>query len=306
MTELNQPGWQIPPSIKRLILPVAWVCTTLILITLGILLNNNSSVITSQQFDDICLQGTETTPYCRLAVNLAGERAITQSSRSLFPMTEETEASATFGCERYANLKAELPQESINPEQTRVIASSGARISPQVYVAVAEQTKYQQSSTIKVGCVYTTGQRSPKLLGVDTIPTNWPATYYQPAAAVTFGFLTQPINLGLSVIAAALGIAIACRFNLGIKINRAQTFYLGALVLGLTQIFAAQVSFLGIVTSFILPAVAILMLSILIRDFQLNWRYSYALVIVGITAIITIQLLLHSLCLGLINSLLIA
>lgn len=307
--ELTEPGFLLPPIFKKLILPAAWILATVILLLLGIMSNNSTSFITSEQIPSLCSNTLGSANYCRLAVNLAGEKTIAQSPPSLFPLTEVTETVATYGCERYANLKARIKSD-IAPEQTPVISSYGEKIFPHIYVITAEQKNVQQLGNTKVGCVYTTGQgqRSPKLLAADIIPANWPTEYYQKQARLqtnlSFGILTKPINLGLYTTFAALGIAIASWLNLGIEINRAQTIYLVALILGLVQVIASSTRFFGIVGAVTLPIVAIFMVNLLIKDFQLNWNRGYSLIATSVFIIIAIQFLSYGICLGLINGLL--
>ena len=180
---------------------------------------------------------------------------------------------------------------------------------PPIYVVEAKQKNAQQSGDVRVGCVYTAGQgeRSPKLLAADIIPQNWPTEHYQTQAKsksnLSFGIYTNPINLGLYTIFTAIGIAIVSQFNLGIKVNHSQTIYLVALILGIVQLIAGELPVLSLVASLALPILAILAISLLIKDFQINWSYGYSLVAAGILSIIAIQFLLYGLCLGLINSL---
>ena len=307
--ELTKPGFPLPPIFKRLILPAAWILATVILLLLGIISNNSTTFTASQQIPSLCSNSLGSANYCRLAVNLAGEKTIAQSPQSLFPLTEVTETIATYGCERYANLKARIKSD-IAPEQTPVISSYGEKIFPHIYVITAEQKNAQQLGNTKVGCVYTTGQgqRSPKLLAADIIPANWPTEYYQKQAKketnLSFGILTKPINLGLYTTFAALGIAIASWLNWGIEINRAQTIYLVALILGMVQIIASSISFFGIVGAVTLPILAIFIANLLIKDFQINWNRGYSLIATSVFMIIAIQVLSYGICLGLINGLL--
>lgn len=302
-TWLNKPKFQLPPMVNKVMLPGAWILATVILLMLGIITNNSHTVIASSQIPGICSNNVSAN-YCRLAVNLVGEKRITQAPKSLFPLTEVTETVATYGCQRYANLKAKI-SNNIAPEQTPVISSHGEKIFPHIYVITAKQKNEQQSRNTQVGCVYTTGerQRSPELLGADIIPGDWPTEHYQKQAGLkdnlTFGSLTQPINLGLYTIFAALGIAIASWLNLGIKINHSQTIYLLALILGLVQVVVSSISFFGIIEAVILPVVVLSTASLLIKDFQLKWNRGYPLI--AMLMMITIQFLFYGLCFGLIN-----
>ena len=303
--ELNQSRWQLPTLVKKLILPSAWVVVTVILLILGIISNNSSSTVASAQIPRFCSNSLASSEYCRLAVNLVGEKKISQSSPSLFPLTEVTETVATYGCERYANLKARI-KSNIAPEQTPVRASHGEQIFPHIYVITAEQKNAAAPGNTKVGCVYTTGegQRSPKKLAADVIPVNWPSEHYQKPAGssanLSWGIFSKPISLGLYTIFAALGIAIANWSNLGIKMNRRQTIYLLALVLGIVQVVVASMPFLGMVGAVTFPIVAIFTASLVIKDLQINWKRGYPLI--AMLMIVAIQFLLYGLCLGLINS----
>lgn len=173
----------------------------------------------------------------------------------------------------------------------------------------AQQKRAKQPGNVRVGCVYIVGdqERSPELLTADLIPSNWPTKHYQKPATLksnlAFGIYTNPINLGLYTIFSAIGIAIASRFNLGIKINHIQTIYLVALMIGMAQLIAVNLSWLSLVTSIIFPIVTIMSSSFLIKDFQINWNYDYVLIMAGILTIVAIQFLLYGLCISLINSL---
>jgi hypothetical protein len=307
----NQTQFQLP-SVKQLLLPGIWILVTIIFILLGIINHNSQMVITSAQTPAVCRNTIGSLEYCRLAVDLAGEKAIARRPKSLFPLTEVTEAVATYGCARYANLKADVRQ--IAPEATPVISSHGEKIFPHIYVVQAQQKNAKQSSNIRVrvGCVYTTGnnQRSPKKLAADLIPLNWPIELYQKQTGqsnyLSLGIFTQPINLGLSTIFATLGIAIASRLNLGLKVNQTHTIYLVALILGLVQLATTLLmpaNFFGLLGEILFPSLTIAIASLLIKDFQLNWQRGYGYIAICVLAIVAIQFLLSSFCLELINSL---
>jgi hypothetical protein len=309
--KLDQTKSQLPPIvkqlIKQLILPGIWILATIILILLGIINHNSQIVITSAQIPALCRNTIGSPEYCRLAVDLAGEKAIAQAPKSLFPLTKVTEAVATYGCARYANLKADVRQ--IAPEVTPVISSHGEKIFPHIYVVQAQQKNAKQLGNIRVGCVYTTGnnQRSPRKIATDLIPLNWPIEQYQKQTGqgnyLSLGIFTQPINLGLFTIFAALGTAIASRLNLGLKIQHTHTIYLVALILGVVQLIIALLPSFGLLGAIFMPISTILLASLLLEDFQLNWKRGYPSIAISILAIVAIQFLLSSLCLELINSL---
>ena len=302
--ELEERKFQLPPAVRKLILPSIWVLATVILLTLGIATNNPGNVA-ADRLTPICNDTTASTDYCRLAVNLAGERTIAKSSSSLFPLTEVTETVASYGCQRYTNLKAGY--SAIAPEKTPVLSSYGEKILPQIYVVQVEQKSLKQSENIRVGCVYTAGrgQRSPELLAADLIPLDWPQEpyYKQSLKGISFGGFTNPINLGLYTIFAALGIAIASWLNLGIKIERVQTIYLVALLLGVVQSIAASIAALGLIATIALLVLTIFMANLLIPGFKINWNYGYSMVAASVFLIVAIQFLLYGLCLELIGSL---
>ncbi len=300
--------FSLPQVVKKFVLPVMWTIATVILLVLGIV-SNNSNTVASEQNPALCNNTIGSVDYCRLAVNLAGEKKIARSPRSIFPLTEATETVATYGCERYANFKAGVSTNLVAPEQTPVIFSYGEKVLPHIYVVEAQQKNAQQPGNIKVGCVYTTGQgqRSPELLAADLIPFNWPAQSYQQQAGLNanldWGIYTNPINLGLNTLFAALGIAIASWLNLGLKINHADTIYLAALILGIVQLITASLPAFGLIGAIALPILTILVMSLLIKDFKINWNHSYPLIAASIFTIIAVQFLLYGLCLGLLNSL---
>lgn len=300
--------FQLSTVAQKFILPLAWTMVTVILIILAIYTSNSDNKFASPQISSLCNNTIGSPNYCRLAVNLAGAQKIKQSSSSIFPITEATEKAAIYGCQRYANAKAGI-SGNIEPQQAPVISSHGEQVFGHIYVVEAQQKRAKEPGNVRVGCVYTVGdrERSPELLTADLIPSNWPAKHYQKPATLksnlAFGIYTNPINLGLYTIFSAIGIATASRFNLGIKVNQIQTIYLAALMIGMAQLIAANLSWFSLVTSIIFPILTIMSSSFLIKDFQINWNYGYALVLAGILTIVAIQFLLYGLCISLINSL---
>lgn len=314
--KLEQRKFEFPPKVEKLLLPGIWILGTMILIMVGIINQNSKMVTADPPIPVVCKNTTGSVEYCRLAVNLAGERAIAQEPKNLFPLTEITETVATYGCERYANLKAGMAIAKIDPKTTPVISSQGSKIFPHIYVVTAEQKNVNQLGTTKVGCVYTTGQsqRSPKKLAADLIPLNWQQEQYTAADQqrtekkqnLAFGSLTKPINLGLATIFGAVGIAIAAWLNLGLKINHPHTVYLVALMLGMVQLgntLFMPNNFWGLLGAIVFPILTILTASLFLRDFQLHWQRGYPLIAITISAIVAIQFLFYSLSLGLITSL---
>ena len=206
---------------------------------------------------------------------------------------------------RYTNLKAGY--STIAPEKTPVLSSYGEKILPQIYVVQVKQKSLKQSENIRVGCVYTTGrgQRSPKLLAADLIPLDWPQEpyYKQSLKGISFGGFTNPINLGLYTIFAALGIAIASWLNLAIKIERVETIYLVALLLGVIQLIAASIPALGLIATIALLVLAISIANLLIPGFKIDWNYDYSMIAASVFLIVAIQFLFYGLCLELIGPL---
>ncbi len=301
--DFHQQKFKLSSVIRKFILPFIWTLATLIFLILGIYTTNLPT--TSQAIPSICNSTIGSPNYCRLAVNLAGEKAIKQSSSGIFPLTKITETSANYGCQRYANVKAGIVG-NIDPRQIPVVSSSEAKILPRIYVVEAQQKNVGQSDNVRVGCVYAAGQteRSPKLLAADIIPNNWPREHYQPhpksGSNISFGFYTNIVNLGLYTIFYAIGIAIASKLNLGIKINQIQTIYLVAVILAMVQLFVGKLPVFNLIASTMLPTLAVLSLSMVIKDFKIDRSYGYPLVATGILVIIAVQFLLYGVFLGLV------
>ena len=301
----SKPKFKLPPVVKKLFVPAAWILATVVLLNLGIVSNNSVNVVGDQQILALCNSSLGSPEYCRLAVNLAGAKTIERSPQRSFPLTEVTETIANYGCQRYVNLKAGIPFDKIAPEITPVISSTGEKIFPHIYVVEAQQKNFQRLGNTKVGCVYTIGkgQRSPKKLAADVIPLGLPnQQYQQPKTNLAFGRYTKPINLGLYTIFAALGIAIAAWLNIGIKIKQPSTIYLVALILGIAQLIATSLPFFSLLATIALPILAILTVSLTIKNFQLDWSRGYPLIATSILIVITVQFLFYSLCLELITS----
>ena len=303
--------WEFPPVLLKILrkisIPAVWILATLVAIFLGIDTNHFQNPQTSQQILEICQTSIGSANYCRLGVNLAGANTIQELSTNIFPLSDITESVADYGCQRFANVKAEA-FSNLDPQQNPVISSRGEKIFPHIYVTQAVQQHATKSERVRVACVYATGagERSPKKLASEVIPLNWPAESYQPAtitrANLSFGNFTNLVNLGLYTIFATCGLAIASSFNLGLKItNRPQTIYLVALVLGIVQAIAVGLPMLNLIASIILPMVAILVISKFSRHLQIDWDYGYPLIVSGILIAIAVQLLFYGLSLKLIQ-----
>lgn len=282
-----------------ILLPVGWILATAALLLIAIA--NNNSI--SNSHSALCSNSIGSPEYCRLAVNLAGKNQITPP-QSFLPLTEVSETVASYGCQRYANLKAGTP--NLDPKLTPARSSYGERVFPHLYVVRVEQKNIKEAKHTVVGCVYTSGQDllSPKLLAADVIPHNWPAESYRPKKAhFTFGKLGYPIKLGLSTICAAGGIAIASGLNLGIEIGRESTIYLMALILGIVQLAASFVPALGFFSTTLISISTVIAIGFSLKDFKLHWHRNPIAVAVGIFLIVAIQFLFYGLCRAAIASL---
>ena len=304
--ELTAKKFQLPPLVQQLVIPIIWTLFTVILVCLGVY-TNQSQRNTVEQIPALCQTTIGSPNYCRLGINLAGEKAIAPLlSRNIFPLTKVTETVADYGCQRYANLKAEA-LTNLDPEDNPVLSSHGEKIFPNIYVVQALQKNAKRSGNVRVGCVYTTGagERSPTTLKSDVIPNNWPNEYYQKGETksnLAFGIYTNPINLALYTLFSAIGIAIVSKLNLGIAVTkRPETIYLVALILGIVQLIAVNLPALNIIASITLPVVTILAISQFVKDFKINWNYGYLSVAAGIGAIVAVQFLLYGISLKLIN-----
>lgn len=309
LDDLTENKFQLPPWIEKLLIPFAWTLATVILISLGIYTNHSQIHSTSEQIPTICQTTIGSPDYCRLGVNLAGKNVVRQPSENIFPLTEVTETVAKFGCERYANVKAGA-FNNLDPTQNPVVSSYGEKIFPHIYVVEAVQKNTTTAQNVRVGCVYTTGagERSPTKLASDVIPLNWPTEHYQPKAVsqsnLSFGIYTNLINLGLYTLCSAIGIAIASYFNLGITvINRPQTIYLVALILGIVQLIAIKLPTFNFIASLVFSIVTILIVSQLIKSFKINLQNNFSLASVGILTIVAIQFLLYGIAWQFITSL---
>ena len=292
---ISQPKFQLPSRIKKLLLPAVWIFVTSILLIFGILSNDAPSVA-ERQVANICRNSLGDPQACNLAVALAGKN-IARSPKNFVELTEVTQTYADYGCQRYANLKAGVATDKIDPQVTPVV-SKGIKIFPHIYVVDARQKNVRQPGDTRVGCVYTTGkgEQSPKKLAADVIPLNWSEEgYQQETTDFAWGKFSKPINLGLSTTFAALGIAIASGLNLGIKTARASTVYLVALFLGFTQLLSSVVPVFGLLVLCVAPILAILVANKLIAGFQLDWSRGYSSIAIGIVIIVAVQLSFNTL-----------
>ena len=299
-TELKSDRVTISSFVQKYLLPMVWTAATVVIIFLGI--NTNNSLVGSQNNPSLCKSTIGSQAYCRLGVNLVGEKKIKQLAPSAFPLTASSEAEAMRGCQRYANLKSSIVD--IDPLKNPVISSYGERVFPHIYVAEARQKSIKNDQPIKVGCVYTSGngERSPLLVKADVIPVNSSTAAIETLpekSNISFGIYTNAINLGLYTIFTTIGLAIAAKFNLGIEIKNLQTIYLVALAVAIVQSLVG-VNFLA---GTILPVITMIVLSFVIQDFKFNRNFGYPPIAVGICVIVATQFLLYGLFQILINSL---
>ena len=305
--ELITPKFKLPSGIKKFLVPIVWTFFTVILICLGVY-TSQTEKSSFKQTPSLCQTSIGSPEYCRLAVNLAGEAAIERASENIFPISEVTQSVADYGCQRYANVKAEA-WKNLDPKNNPVLSSSGEKIFPHIYVVEAVQKKAKAGGKVRVGCVYTTGvgERSPSKLANDIIPNDWPTQSYQQGQTrsnLAFGIYTNPINLALYTMFGAVGIAIVSKFDLGIQaIERPKTIYSIALILGIVQLIAVSLPGFNLIASIVLPILAILAIEPVNKSFNINWNYSYALIGAGIGAIVAIQFLLYGISIKLIQSL---
>ena len=306
--DLSENKLGLSPTIHRIIIPLVWTLSTIIFICLGIYTSRGNIPSTSENIPAICSTSIGSPNYCRLGVNLAGERAIAPIAENIFPLSKITEAVADYGCARFANVKAEA-FSNLDPQQNPVIASRGEKIFPHIYVVQALQKNTDRPGIVRVGCVYTTGagERSPKILASEIIPVNWPQEHYQPNSNnasetnLSFGIYTNLINLGLYTLFAAVALAIVAEFKLGLKItNLPQTIYLLALSLGLTQSLAIILPLFNLTASLLFSIITLLICDRLLKNFQLNWHDGNGIVASGILTVLAIQFILYGIAFNLI------
>ena len=307
--DLIEDKFPLPPLVKKILIPVAWTLATVILICLGIYTNRANIRSTSGEIPELCQTTIGSPNYCRLGLNLAGKKAIEESSLKIFPLTEVTETVADFGCQRFANVKAGA-FDNLDPTKNPVISSSGEKIFPHIYVVQAVQKDAAREKNVRVGCVYTTGagERSPVKLASDIIPLTWPSQHYQPEAKsnsnLSFGIYTNLINLGLYTLFSAIALAIASQFKLGIQItNRPQTVYLAALILGIVQLIAVHLPAFNLAASMAFSILAIVIVAQSIKSFRINIQDGFPMVLIGLLTILVIQYLLYGISWQFINSL---
>ena len=108
---------------------------------------------------------------------------------------------------------------------------------------------------------------------------------------------------------AALGIGIVSWLNFGLKIARAYTIYLVALLLGMVQLAISLLPTFGLFGVLVIPIAIIVPTSImaiasfLLKDFQLDWKRGYSSVAITLLAIVAIQFLFSIFCWELISGL---
>lgn len=298
LDERNQQtsGLRIKKNI--LLISIGWIVATLIFVVLGIYSTSSPPGMSS-----ICKQYPGSPSYCRLAVEIVGEKNIKKiltkpQTRSFTPKQEEL---AAYACQRYANVKAGIPLKDDATQDTPPVSSLGNKVLSNIYVVTVKQNNFRQQgkARIRVGCVYESGknEKFPILLASDTIPNNWPEEPYQGSkvnlSVQSFGIFSLLIFFGISTIFAAVGISIAAAFGLGIQVNQLQTIYLAAVILSLMESSVVNLPIYSFVTSVALQSLALGITSIFIKGFKINWTLGYKVIAAGAVAVMGTTLVLR-------------
>lgn len=278
---------------NKIVLPILWTSITALVILLGIY-HANSSVFTSDKIPAICQKAIGSPNYCKLAVDLTGEKTfekIVKTSPSDLAFTPDLEELAISRCERYANVKAGIPIEDADPKQHPVLSSSGERVFPNIFVTEAQQKNQEsgEQNTVRVGCVYSNSTH--EILPVsDIIPHNWPQESYQrtvaKAPAITFGFYHILILLGLNTWLSAMGIVVANMFGLGIRVASPPGIYLTAIALGVVVSLVSYLPIFNLVASIALQCLTLVLANSFIQGFKIQWQANIMTIAMGASVIV--------------------
>ncbi len=281
---------------SKIALPLIWTTATALVILLGIN-HANSSVYTSTDIPAVCQNAIGSPRYCKLAVNLTGEKTfkkMLQTGKSAPAFTPELEQLAIYRCQRYANLKAGISLEKAEPQITPVLSSSAARIFDHIFVTEAQQ-KYQgqkEQELVRVGCVYSNkSQNSGNISPIsDVIPNNWPAEFYQRSVIkvpkIAFGFYYIFILLGINTLLSGVAIASASWLGWGIKVYSLPGIYLTAIALGTVQSLASYLPIFNLVAGIVLQCLTLVAANTLIKSFKIQWQSGIKAIAIGASTII--------------------
>jgi hypothetical protein len=287
-------------SWKSLILPIAWAIATCVVIVVAIISTNPSSSLV-----EICQNAKGSPQYCQLALQLVGDVTYEEMSDNLVPMTLEAEERASEFCEMRGNVSAGKTLKEAADEKIPVESSYGEEVLSGLYVVDVKQTSFKdKQSTVRTACVFGNTKKVPQLITADIIPTNWPAEAYKgkprhESINRTLGAYNALITLGAGTLFTAIGMLIAALLGLGIRINSLTTLYKAAFVLGIIEFIISFIPiFGGIFIQIAVETIALLLTSLIIRGFRLDWAAGYRVVAAGAVTIIATRYLLGWLLFG--------
>lgn len=249
---------------------------------------------------------------CLLAVEIVGEQTIADAKKSAIASSEYTQKQSVAACSKFALDEAEeklaestvqktKPRSSLEPTDIKIqeIFQGISLIDIQI-----ANFKTPEKPVLRKACVVKHGQGVSRLLGIDTIPNNWPQQAYEADREL------QKINrslraheifivLGGNIIFTTIGLFIANMLNLGIRIFSIQTLLKTAVVIGTMETTLLLIPGMNLVRAIPFSVVALLLTQLVVKDLKVEWEDGYRVVAAGVGIVIIARLLLNWLVIGL-------
>lgn len=287
-------------KLHPLALPIGWIIFTLIVITFAI-----GSFDSDKLTAEACKNTTGKPEYCKLAVQLVGEVTFQQAAQQFTsPMTPSMKTRSLDACEIqgtiYAGKNFREAQEKRNP----VMSSYGEEILPGVFIGDVKQTNFKQPGVVRSGCVLVNTGKQLAIIGSAIIPTNWPEQPFegkpitQESFRKTLGIFNILLALGAGTLFNAIGIFLASVWSLGIRVSSLETIYKAAFFLGILETMTGLLPIYGTFAKIALETLALGVISLVVKDFHVQWSDGSKIVATGTITIIAVSYFLKILLFG--------
>ena len=295
-----------PEGWKTLALPIGLVFVTSIFILLGII-----SARGNQSISPVCENSIGSENQCQLAVQLVGESILELELTKAIPFTPGAETQSLYYCEQKGNIRAGKTFKEVFQNEIPVLSSGGEEVIPGIYLAQVEQTNFKEGPpTVRTACAFRNTNYDVVLMNSDVIPNNWPEEPYEGERDLesihkALGVYGIFILLGSGIIFNAIGIFVAAMSGLGIRVYSLESIYKGVFIFSVLETIASYIPGLNhFFIMFAVRSIILLIISGLIKDFNMDWTGGYKVVLFGVVVIVivrrTLEWFLFLLILGLV------
>jgi hypothetical protein len=294
-------------KLNPLALPIGWLVLTLIIIVCAVGSFDSNKVIAAA-----CKNPTGKPEYCKLAVQLVGAATFHDAAQQFTtPMPVDIKDESLRSCIVQANIYAGKTLRESLESKIPALSSYGEEVLPGIFIADIKQTNFKQPGAfVRTGCVTANGGKHAALLGSDIIPTSWPEQPFagKPTNQETFrkslGVFNILLALGTGTLFDAVAIFLVSVWGIGIRVDSLETVYKAAFFLGILETMISLIPSFSIFMSISLTTLALGLISLVIKDFHVEWTAGSKVVAAGTILIIAIPMFLRIMLFSMMTSLL--